>query len=79
MTAENIKFKKQKSVVSQSVERDRAQSNLQFLEKKKLRVSAEVYRLQRSCIAANCRTFEFFLHSLNLAFALCKCLDYELP
>lgn len=74
MTAENIKFKKQKSVVSQSVERDRAQSNLQFLEKKMLRVSAEVY-----CIAAHCRTFEFFLHSLNLAFALCKCLDYELP
>lgn len=78
MTAETIKFKKQKSVVTQCTERDRAQYNLKFLEKKLLRVSAEVYRLQQSCIAATCCIFEFFLHSLNLAFVLCDCLDYEL-
>lgn len=53
MTAENIKFKKQKSVVSQSVERDRAQSNLQFMEKKMLRVSADVYRLLLIAVRLN--------------------------
>lgn len=38
MTTETITFKKQKSVVTQCAERERAQNTLQYLEKKLLRV-----------------------------------------
>lgn len=42
MTTETIKFKKQKSIVTQCAERDRAQNEVQYLEKKLLRVSFEI-------------------------------------
>lgn len=41
MTA-TIKFKKQKSIVTQCAERDRAQTKVQYVEKKLLRVSFEI-------------------------------------